>query len=90
MTADEIARHIPPEALEAAAASICRDNGWPPSRAGACIEVARDACLAMLRAWPGMQRGAVRDPDQTCIMPEFPQVRVPAIILPLPQKETSA
>ena len=45
---------IPDEVVEAAALSICRDNGWPDSRASFCTEVARAAIAAALNAWPGM------------------------------------
>ena len=74
---------IPKEALEAAARAIClheraHDKDWPDY-----LGHARDACLAMLKAWPGMEHdpGALvaetyRDPGK--------------IILPLPTENSNA
>ena len=42
---------IPPKALEAAEKAILKE--WTDMNSGA--DAARAACLAMLKAWPGMQ-----------------------------------
>lgn len=69
---------IPPEAIEAAKKIACQmySTGRHPD------QIARAACLAMLKAWPGMEHdpGALvaetyRDPGK--------------IILPLPQENTN-
>ena len=43
---------IPPEALEAAEKAILKE--WTDMNSGA--DAARAACLAMLKAWPGVER----------------------------------
>lgn len=66
---------IPKEALEAAARAIASDDGWPLGWED-YIDTARAACLAMLKAWPGMQiRLNYFQPTEE-------------IILPLPQEKT--
>ena len=66
---------IPPEALEAAESAYC--EAWDRDEPALLA-----ACLAMLRAWPGMHLGApwvIGVPNAT------------SIILPLPpEKEPSA
>lgn len=67
---------IPPEALEAAARALAlenetRENLWPLYEGKA-----RAACLAMLKAWPGMWV------EQLYPVP----VATQGIILPLPQE----
>jgi hypothetical protein len=72
---------IPPEALEAAAKAIA-DLSCPPDLFGQCEAAggcmcraeARAACLAMLKAWPGMTTSAWASPAPN------------AIILPLPKE----
>lgn len=70
---------IPPEALEAAARAICEADFNLPHDAPDFHVYARAACLAMLEAWPGMQK-IYRSEDEKLF----------SIILPLPEKETSA
>ena len=79
---------IPPEALEAAAEDIYNHwqfsfTGkvpWVPGGNSLMQEKARDlaraACLAMLRNWPGMEIEMVFMEDQ--------------VVLPLPQENTNA
>jgi hypothetical protein len=49
---------IPPEAIEAAAKAMQRAEPWSSFWShGDAQKLARAACLAMLRSWPGMHRG---------------------------------
>ncbi|MCF8472907.1 MAG: hypothetical protein K9G27_08970 [Sphingomonadaceae bacterium] len=65
---------IPPEALEAARTAFANAG-----TADDAVDPIRTACLAMLEAWPGMER-IYRSEDGKLF----------TIIFPLPQKETRA
>ena len=81
---------IPPEALEAVAKSICLGMGNNPDVLSCdgsgrvvwmCWEAeARAVCIAMLKAWPGMETKGT---------PMFPTL-IRTIILPLPKENPDA
>ena len=71
--------NIPPEALEAAADKI--EGQCPCMSRDSAIETARAACLAMLKAWPGMQHM-----DWNSRVADFSS----HIILPLPKENINA
>ena len=89
---------IPPEALEAAARAIAQNDGCPLDLFPVCHNEyvgcdcrneARAACLAMLRAWPGMVinpsfTGIVINPSFTML--PFGKVHPAKLILPLTQE----
>ena len=76
---------IPPEALEAAAKAICfeRYDGISAEAQMLWRAQARAACLAMIKAWPGMKH----ELDWDAWLGERHTPNRIAIILPLPQKE---
>lgn len=78
MTNTDIDITIPPAALEAAAKEIADANGWRDEQGvRVCREVARAACLAMLKNWPGMRVSRLFPPN------------VLHVVLPLPQEPTN-
>lgn len=80
---------IPPKALEAAAKAICKDavDIFRPGKTACvvCKSNARAACLAMLKAWPGMKH----ELDWDAWLGERHTPNRIAIILPLPQEPTN-
>lgn len=88
---------IPPEALEAAAKDLyeawCRVHGvadtalpWEDidnEERDACFAEARAACLAMLKAWPG-----IKEEHRPNITFDGKPITVSYIILPLTEKQS--
>jgi hypothetical protein len=73
---------IPPEALRAArvASMNARGDGEDPVRA---------ACIAMLKAWPGMRREIMDRHFSWSRTSPIEVVEVPYIILPLPRQNSN-
>ena len=88
MTNTDIDIPIPPAALEAGAKALCKEARlvWPDlndAEHDIMRAEARAACLAMLKAWPGMKP----ELDWDAWLGEGHTPARIAIILPLPQKE---
>jgi hypothetical protein len=47
------------------------------------------AVAAAIAAWPGAEQKSIPDPIQPFVMPDHPQVRIPALILPLTQENNN-
>ena len=65
MTPDEIARHIPPEVVEAAWEAYIRD-GYRPS-------AFKSALAAGLAAWPNATRDELMETDEPFLILPLPQ-----------------